>query len=272
MTPTTQKAPLVSNWLGVPLPDPTLVSAALNPVDAYTQAVGGLKLGLIHDYPLVNGADGAGVIEYVGAEVMNVATSDKVCLGQDDLPTMFQECTVQPATHVAKIQDNIRLKLDQAATVFATAVSSISAHEDDGANSVWLTPRWEKHRTTKYVGQAALTRIPMGRTGIGQYGFSPIATTSSLKHEARDGQRFGFSLLAQGGAFVTVNPRIEEWLADLVEESERKGEGKSVACVVGAAKFRGTLTGWLETGRSCEDVKGEVSGTKLIVHPSETPY
>ena len=90
MAPTTQKAlilpaeiqphKLVTDW-PVPKPGPTdvlikLVSAAVNPVDAYIPVMGGL--GLVQAWPFVNGIDGAGIVEEVGAEVTNLAKGDRV--------------------------------------------------------------------------------------------------------------------------------------------------------------------------------------------------
>ena len=90
MAPATQKAlilpaekephKLVTDW---PVPQPgrtdvliKLVSVALNPVDAYIPVMGGL--GLVKEWPFVNGVDGAGVVEEVGAEVTNLAKGDNV--------------------------------------------------------------------------------------------------------------------------------------------------------------------------------------------------
>ncbi|PIL26338.1 hypothetical protein GSI_12094 [Ganoderma sinense ZZ0214-1] len=362
MAPTTQKAliipaetqphKLVTDW-PVPKPGPTqvlvkLVSAAINPVDAYIPLFGGL--GLVSTWPFVNGIDGAGIVEEVGAEVTSVAKGDKVFFmgGFDNRCATFQEYAVQAANRVAKIPDNITF--DQAATFslcLATVVTGIWAN--DGPNSVRLTPPWETNGTTKYAGQAAL--IFGGGTSVGQFaiqcarmqGFSPIITTASPKHTAflqslgathvvdralspaeitaalpaltggkpiqyvhdsfgrdRDAQRLGFTALAPGGAFVTVNPRNPEFIADLEVESEKKGEGKRVARAFGSYEIPGNgklgdemfgrLTGWLEAGvlvpnrvevlpnglagidAGCEKVvKGEVSGMKLVVHISETP-
>ena len=90
MAPATQKAlilpaekephKLVTDWL-VPQPGPTdvlikVVSVAVNPVDAYIPLMGGL--GLVQAWPFVNGIDGSGVVEEVGAEVTNLAKGDKV--------------------------------------------------------------------------------------------------------------------------------------------------------------------------------------------------
>ena len=74
----------------------------------------------------------------------------------------------------------------------------------------------------------------------------------------REVQRLGFTVVAPGGAFVTVNPRDHEFIADLVEESEKRGEGKRVARAFGSYALPGNvklgdemcsrLKGWLETG------------------------
>ena len=90
MAPTTQKAlilpaekaafQLVEDWPVTP-PGPTdvlvkLVSAALNPADAFVKQTGGGRL--VPAYPFILGVDGAGVVEEVGSEVANVAKGDRV--------------------------------------------------------------------------------------------------------------------------------------------------------------------------------------------------
>ncbi|PIL26604.1 hypothetical protein GSI_12362 [Ganoderma sinense ZZ0214-1] len=369
MAPTTQKAlvipaekepfKLVTDW-PVPQPGPTdvlvkVVSAAINPVDAYVQAQG--IPGLVPGYPTIPGFDGAGVVEEVGAEVTNVAKGDKVIVQGtfklDNRNTTFQEYTVQPAKFVAKIPDNITF--DQAATIslcLATVVNGIWGHEED-STSARFTPPWEEGGTTKYAGQAAL--ILGGGTNVGQFaiqcarmqGFYPIISTASPQNSAlllslgathvldrtlapdalraalasivpataanpgpityvydafgrgRDAQRLGYSVLAPGGAFVTVIPFDDSSLTDLVEESARKGEGKRVARARAGYTVSGNgalgveifkrLTGWLESGAivpsRLEVVPGGLSGVaegckrmltwdvgaKLVVRIDETP-
>ena len=102
MAPTMQKAliipaekepfKLVHNW-PVPWPGSTdvlvkLVSVALNPVDAFVQAHGGPQ-GLVPGFPYVSGFDGSGVVEEVGAEVMNVARGDRVYVPFHACPCMY---------------------------------------------------------------------------------------------------------------------------------------------------------------------------------------
>ena len=89
-------------------------------------------------------------------------------------------------------------------------------------------------------------------------GGKPVQYVHDAFGQARDMQRLGFTLVAPGGAFVTVNPRDQEFLADLIEESEKKGEGKRVARAFGSYALPGNvklgnemcsrLKGWLETG------------------------
>ncbi|KAM5539563.1 hypothetical protein V8D89_006672 [Ganoderma adspersum] len=201
--------------------------------------------------------------------------------------TTFQEYTLQPAKYVAKVPATVSLCL-------ATVVNGIWGHEEN-SNSARLTPPWEEGGTTKYAGQAAL--ILGGGTNVGQYGFSPIITTASPKNTAllkalgathvldralppdalraalpatpityvydafgrgRDAQRLGYSVLAPGGAFVSVIPFDDGALTDLVEESERKGVGKRIARTRASYTFPGNgglgieifkrLTGWLGSG------------------------
>ncbi|TBU36384.1 GroES-like protein [Dichomitus squalens] len=362
MAPTTQKAlvlpaakapfQLVADW-PVPKPGPSdilvkLVSAALNPVDAYIKALGGGPL--VSKYPLVLGFDGAGVVEEVGPEVTHVAKGDGVLVSREfgDNRATFKEYLTYPASELVKV---LNISFDQAATIplaFATAVTPVWA-SGEGAKSVRFTPPWEAGGTTKYAGKAAL--VLSGSTSVGQFviqcarmqGFSPIIATSSprnasflkslgatdvldrslppsdIKHAlsslaggkpieyvydawGRDGEsaRVGYSVLARGGAFATVIPQELTDIADLVEESERKGEGKRIAQAWGSYNVPGNkelgeaiykrLTGWLETGAIVPNrvevlpnglvgveaglermLKGQVSGVKLVVHISETP-
>ena len=90
MAPSTQKAlvipaekqpaTVVSDW-PVPKLGPKdvlvkIVTAALNPVDAFVEAMGGGPL--VPGYPFVNGVDGAGTVEELGSDVQGFAKGDKV--------------------------------------------------------------------------------------------------------------------------------------------------------------------------------------------------
>ena len=87
---------------------------------------------------------------------------------------------------------------------------------------------------------------------------TPITYVYDAFGRGRDAQRLGYSVLASGGAFVSVIPFDDGTLTDLVEESERKGEGKRIARTRASYTFSGNgelgveifkrLTGWLESG------------------------
>ncbi|KAI0753563.1 GroES-like protein [Daedaleopsis nitida] len=203
MAPSTQKAlvipepkqpwKLLTDW-PVQTPGPKhvlikIVAAALNPADWKTQVY---ALPFITDYPVVGGADGAGIIEEVGSEVTNVAKGEKVLFPGggvfDKTQATFMQYTVVPADFVAKIPDNI--SFDEAASVpltLNTVLTGLWSHHPQ-ASSVDFAAPWEEGGLTKYVGQAAL--VIGGSSSVGQFaiqiaklqGFSPIITTSSLKH------------------------------------------------------------------------------------------
>ncbi|TBU36694.1 GroES-like protein [Dichomitus squalens] len=253
----------VSDW-PIPKPGPKdvlvkLVSIALNPAD-WRLELGGS--GIFKDYPIAGGLDGSGAIEEVGSEVTHLAKGDKVLFEGWFVPGRgtFQEYALSPAAYVAKIPDNI--SFDRAATVpmcLATVFSSTWAHED-GARSARLTPPWEEGGKTKYAGDVAF--IVGGSSSVGQYGRTParVRTFAAGKpityvYDAigeRDGQRLSYELLADGGAFVTVQPFFHEYLEDLVTES------KPVIRALGSFELPGhgklglevysRLSEWLATG------------------------
>ncbi|KAI0694763.1 GroES-like protein [Earliella scabrosa] len=188
------KAPwkLVTDW-PVPTPGPNevlvkVVTAAINPADAMIQTYG---VPFITQYPFIGGLDGAGVIEELGSEVQELQKGDQVLFpgGFEPKYASFQEYKIVPAENVAKIPDN--LSFEQAATVplgLATVATGTWSHHPE-ARSIDLLAPWEEGGMTKYVGQAAF--VSGGSSSVGQYaiqmaklqGFSPIITTSSLKHE-----------------------------------------------------------------------------------------
>ncbi|KAI0741795.1 hypothetical protein C8Q80DRAFT_1123590 [Daedaleopsis nitida] len=92
--------------------------------------------------------------------------------------------TVVSADFVAKIPDNI--SFDEVASVpltLNTVLTGLWSYHSQ-ASSVDLAAPWEEGGLTKYVGQAAF--VIGGSSSVGQFakpqGFSPIITTSSLKH------------------------------------------------------------------------------------------
>ncbi|KAI0737454.1 GroES-like protein [Daedaleopsis nitida] len=179
----------MTDW-PVPTPGPRdvlvkILSAAINLADWKVQ-----KWALIKDYPWVGGCDAAGVVEEVGSEVTNVIKGDRVFF-QTSISKAnagFLEHSLAPAGNVAKIPDNI--SFDEAASIplaLATAITGLWSHHPE-AQSVNFPAPWEEGGTTKFSGQPAL--VVGGSSSIGQYaiqmaklqGFSPIVTTSSLKH------------------------------------------------------------------------------------------
>ena len=87
---------------------------------------------------------------------------------------------------------------------------------------------------------------------------TPITYVYDAFGRGRDAQRLGYSVLAPGGAFVSVIPFDDGALTDLVEESEGKREGERIARTRASYTFPGNgelgveifkrLTGWLESG------------------------
>ncbi|KAI0741794.1 GroES-like protein [Daedaleopsis nitida] len=201
MAPLTQKAivvpepkqpwKLVTDW-PVPSPGPKdvlikIVSAALNPADWKVQHY---APPFITEYPFIGGLDGAGFVEEVGAEVTNVSKGDRVLMpgGFSKREATFQQYNVIPAHFVAKLPDN--LSFDEAASIplgLNTVLAGIWAHHPQ-ASSVDFAAPWEEGGLTKYAGQPAF--VVGGSSSVGQFaiqiaklqGFSPIITTSSLKH------------------------------------------------------------------------------------------
>ncbi|EJF58866.1 GroES-like protein [Dichomitus squalens LYAD-421 SS1] len=131
-------------------------------------------------------------------------------------------------------------------------------------------------------------------------GGKPIEYVYDAWGRDRESARVGYSVLAPGGAFATVIPQELTDIADLVEESEKKGEGRRIGQAWATYDTPGNkelgeeiykrLTGWLETGAIVPNrvevlpnglagvetglqrmLKGQVSGVKLVVHISETP-
>ena len=89
-------------------------------------------------------------------------------------------------------------------------------------NSTHLASLGATHVLDRALGPDAL------RAALAAVGPTPITYVYDAFGRARDAHRLGYSVLAPGGAFVTVMPFDDGTLADLVEESARKGEGKRV--------------------------------------------
>ncbi|KAL1940198.1 hypothetical protein VTO73DRAFT_9149 [Trametes versicolor] len=201
MAPTTQKALLLpkkqGQWIvgerSVPIPGPKdvlikITAAALNPVDWKIQALG----FVIENYPWVGGQDGAGIIEEIGSEVTNVAKGDIVFFQGwplENTKATFQQYAAVAAEIVAKVPKNVTI--DQAASIplgLATVATGLWGQHPQAKSAGFPAP-WEEGGATKFAGKPIL--IIGGSSSVGQYaiqlaklsGFSPIITTSSLRHE-----------------------------------------------------------------------------------------
>ncbi|KAI0741737.1 GroES-like protein [Daedaleopsis nitida] len=220
-------------------------------------------------------------VQEVGSEVTNVAKGDKVLFPG----ATFMQYTVVPADFVAKIPDNLNISFDEAASVpltLNTVLTGLWSHHPQ-ATSVDFAAPWEEGGLTKYVGQAAL--VTGGSSSVGQFaiqiaklqGFSPIITTSSLKHTdfgathildrslapeailaelstltagkpllyaynaiGEDAlHHLAYDAVAPGGALVLVDPQTSALDAKIARDKEAGLALKKIAK---------TLTEWLRTG------------------------
>ncbi|KAI0741760.1 chaperonin 10-like protein [Daedaleopsis nitida] len=196
---------LVTDW-PVPTPGPKdalikILSTALNPADWKAQLY---APPFITEYPLIGGLDGAGIVQEVGSEVTNVSKGDKVTNSHTWTVFSLVISATEKRRSSSSITSSPPITL-QKCVVFHHTVYDVEpwtgSSVDAQANSVDFAAPWEEGGLAKYVGQAAF--IVGGSSSVGQYviqiaklqGFSPIITTSSLKHE---------DLLKSLGATVTV--------------------------------------------------------------------
>ncbi|EKM48207.1 uncharacterized protein PHACADRAFT_77921, partial [Phanerochaete carnosa HHB-10118-sp] len=163
-------------------------AAALNPGEWKIQAFG----ILITEYPAILGADAAGIVKKVGAEVTDISVGDKVLFQGDftkNRHATFQQYTVAFAELVARVPQN--LTLDQASSVpAAAATAALGFYNRKEAGGIALTAPWEEGGRGKYADEPIL--IIGGSSAVGQQaiqfaklsGFSLIITTGSLHNEA----------------------------------------------------------------------------------------
>ncbi|KAF6755329.1 chaperonin 10-like protein [Ephemerocybe angulata] len=200
MAPTEQKALLLEKKFGdlvlntswpVPKPnkDEVLVkiqAAALNPCDWKIQKYG----ILVTNFPAILGSDIAGDVVEVGEGVLNFAVGDRVFFQglyfQTGTPG-FQQYATADAFTLAKIPDNVTYEEASSIPVGFTAayVGLYNTTPGKGLGyDVPITPETKG----KYAGVPLV--VLGGSSSVGQYsiqlaklsGFSPIITTSSLKH------------------------------------------------------------------------------------------
>ncbi|TFK69668.1 GroES-like protein [Pluteus cervinus] len=171
-----------------PIPEPgpgeilvKVYAAALNPVDWKVR-----KYNIfLSSYPAILGLDGAGDVVKVGEGVSNFVPGDKVFFPgvYDNKGATWQQYALADAEFAAKIPSNI--SYDQAATLPTGLTTPYN-----GFYQGWgLTlPTKAAGGLGKYAGTPIL--VIGGSSAVGQFtiqlakasGFSPIITTSSLKH------------------------------------------------------------------------------------------
>jgi len=175
-----------------------VLATVLNPIDGKIQ-----KAGIfVENFPAVIGSDAAGTVDKVGEGVTGFKAGDRVVHEgwylENDKGT-FQQYDIVPAEILAKIPSS--MSFEEAATIplgLATAVVGLylplgeaaKSFNPDGNAGIGLTPPWTPEGKNKYAGQPIV--ILGGSSSVGQFaiqlarlsGFSPIITTSSLKHEA----------------------------------------------------------------------------------------
>ncbi|KAG1863448.1 GroES-like protein [Suillus tomentosus] len=176
----------------IPKPGPgevlvKLQATALNPLDAKIHRDG----TFVDSYPAVLGTDGAGIVEEIGEGVTKFNPGERIffhgAFDDNDLATFQQYCVVT-TDFAAKVPRS--LSLDQASTI-ACGIGTAAIGMYGTMNGIGLIPPWERGGWSKYKGWPIL--ILGGAGSVGNYviqlaklsGFSPIITTSSLKHTER---------------------------------------------------------------------------------------
>lgn len=163
-------------------------ATALNPVDWKIQKSG----YFVKDFPAVIGSDSAGEVAQVGEGVTNFTKGDRVIhqgwFLENDKAT-FQQYAVVPAEIVSKIPDS--WSYDDAATLpLGLATAACGLYNPVAEGGLGLPAPWTPEGKDKYKNQSIV--ILGGSSSVGQFaiqvarlsGFSPIITTSSLKHES----------------------------------------------------------------------------------------
>ncbi|KAJ8072143.1 hypothetical protein PM082_015701 [Marasmius tenuissimus] len=194
----------------IPAPGPTevlvkLEGSALQPLEWRIPVIAPLFNSL--KFPASAGVDGAGVVESVGSEVKRLKKGDRV-LFQGWLEydyTTFQQYALAPEIFVAKLPSSLStLEASSIPSAVVTAAAGFSHPESaipsptevgqhlksffDGRGGAGVKPFWEDGAEGVKAGEPIL--ILGGSSSVGQLviqiakhlGYSPIITTSSLKH------------------------------------------------------------------------------------------
>ncbi|KAJ8088415.1 hypothetical protein AAF712_005213 [Marasmius tenuissimus] len=199
---------LITKPIPVPGPAEVLIkieSAALQPLEWQLPLIPALFDSL--NFPAPAGADGAGVVESVGSNVKGIQKGDRVLFqGWLDYDyATFQEYALAPEIFVAKLPSSIStLEGSSLPTAVISAAVGFS-HPDPATPSptdiarrggylfenragVGIKPFWEDGAEGSKAGEPIL--VLGGSSSVGQLviqiakylGFSPIITTSSLRH------------------------------------------------------------------------------------------
>ncbi|RDB29126.1 Zinc-type alcohol dehydrogenase-like protein C2E1P3.01 [Hypsizygus marmoreus] len=161
-----------------------VLATSLNPVDWKIQ-----KYGVFLDnFPAVLGTDVAGEVEQVGEGVTEFSKGDRVfCQGTfENEGASFQQYTLTTAATTAKIPSN--LSFDAVSTIPVALTAAYVGLYHYGPYGLELASPLDPSNRGKYAGNPLV--VLGGSSSVGQYaiqlakasGFSPIITTSSLKH------------------------------------------------------------------------------------------
>ncbi|EGN92379.1 hypothetical protein SERLA73DRAFT_191230 [Serpula lacrymans var. lacrymans S7.3] len=148
---------------------------------------------LIKEYPFMSGTDGAGTVIAIGKDVKGVSKGDRVLFQgyfEADRST-HQEYVLVYADLLAKLPPTIS-SLEAASIPLALASAALGLaipYKPTERSGAGLKPFWDDDAEGYYHGQAIV--ILGGSSSIGQFviqiakymGYSPIITTSSLRHK-----------------------------------------------------------------------------------------
>ncbi|KAG6808526.1 hypothetical protein H0H92_003830 [Tricholoma furcatifolium] len=156
---------------------------ALNPADWKIQA-----RGFDLPYPIVGGAEIAGIVEKLGKGVSGFAVGDRVAFTSVWTRTRggFQEYALADAETTAKIPQ--RISLEEAVTIPGTIASGLCGLYLPRPHGVGLIPPLDVSAHGKYAGRPLV--VLGASSNVGQNviqlanlsGFNPIVATASLKN------------------------------------------------------------------------------------------
>ncbi|KAF5338535.1 hypothetical protein D9611_013261 [Ephemerocybe angulata] len=203
MSPTTQKALILEKKFGnfvlapsYPVPKPKkgevlvkIRATALNPIDWKVQKIE-VDSSFVDTYPSVLGEDVAGEVVELGEGVSELAIGDRVffqgVLGQSE-HNGYQEYTTADVLTLAKIPSKI--SYEEAVSIPTALTTAYIGLYNAHPHGLGFEPPVTSAGKGKYAGVPLV--IIGGSSSVGQFviqlaklsGFSPIITTSSLKHE-----------------------------------------------------------------------------------------